>query len=111
MVMQTDMLKNLFKATGFNLYSPKSSDKNHKRLIHMSLRAPGRCAALSSLKARLLRFTRNDDAYRWFWDSQNCTLSLQCISKKGRLAPFGGYRESMAGFFHHACPSLTENYG
>jgi hypothetical protein len=41
--------------------------KNHKRLMHRSLRAPERCAAISPVTVRLLRFTRNDNSYRWIW--------------------------------------------
>ena len=46
---------------------PKSSGKHHKCLMDRSLRAPERCAAISSATARLLRFTRNDNFYRWIW--------------------------------------------
>jgi hypothetical protein len=31
----------------------------------LSLRAPDRCVAISLEKARLLRFTRNDNLHRW----------------------------------------------
>jgi len=31
------------------------------------LRAPEGCVAISSEKARLLRFTRNDNSYSWIW--------------------------------------------
>jgi len=45
------------------------------------------------------------------YDSHDCKLRAIDISKKGWLAALEGYKESMAGFFQHACPSLTENYG
>jgi hypothetical protein len=45
------------------------------------------------------------------YDSHDCILFGIYICKKRWLAALEGYKESMAGFFHHACPSLTENYG
>jgi len=35
--------------------------------LRLSLRAPEGCVAISSEKARLLRFTRNDNSYSWLW--------------------------------------------
>jgi hypothetical protein len=37
----------------------------------LSLRAPEGCAAISSEKARLLRFTGNDNSYSWIWVADN----------------------------------------
>jgi len=45
------------------------------------------------------------------YDSHDCTLFGIYISKKGWLAALEGHKESMAGLFHHVCPSLTEKYG
>ena len=49
----------------FRISIPKSSDKKLNRLMCLSLRAPERCVAISLKKMRLLRFTRNDNPYRW----------------------------------------------
>ncbi|MBM4137325.1 MAG: insulinase family protein, partial [Nitrospira sp.] len=46
----------------------------------MSLRAPERCVAISMKKTRLLRFTRNDNSYRWIWIIVICLLlSAYCL--------------------------------
>jgi hypothetical protein len=51
-----------------NNYKPKSSDNYANALYSLSLRAPEGCVAISLEKARLLRFTRNDNSYRWIRD-------------------------------------------
>lgn len=43
----------------------ESSDNYVKMLTCLSLRAPEGCEAISLEKTRLLRFTRNDNSYRW----------------------------------------------
>jgi hypothetical protein len=50
---------------------PKSSDNYYKYRLRLSLRAPDGCVAISSEKARLLRFTRNDNSYSWIWVDDN----------------------------------------
>src|SRR4030067_1960047 len=50
------------------LLYPKSSDNYCKYRLRLSLRAPEGCVAISSEKARLLRFTRNDNSYSWIWE-------------------------------------------
>jgi len=50
-----------------NYLLPKSSDNYCKYRLRLSLRAPEGCVAISSEKARLLRFTRNDNSYSWIW--------------------------------------------
>jgi len=46
----------------------------------------------------------------FYYDSHDCTLFGIYISKKSWLAALEGHQESMAGLFHHVCPSITENY-
>ena len=57
-----------------NQVQPKSRDNHHKALYALSLRAPERCVAISLKKDRLLRFTRNDNLYRWMrvQDDKKC---------------------------------------
>ena len=46
---------------------PKSNENYCKYRLRLSLRAPEGCVAISSEKARLLRFTRNDNSYSLIW--------------------------------------------